>query len=100
MKDLRVRVNFKEISRKDVEDPSNLIDTRIMSVIRTSRRSEGTMSMLGETTQAFGPIKYIISDHNELLKNVIGGIPISFHNKALKLTFPRDIRGLTGWFNW
>ena len=47
MKDLRVLYRFKEADSKYVEDFSNFLEAKVLSVVRTGRASEEIMNIIG-----------------------------------------------------
>ena len=96
LKDLRVLHNFKEVNGRNVEDPKNFPNSWITTVIRKGRVSEGVMKMLGEADEALGSISYLKDDLISC-KGLVGWVPVVLHPslyRALKLTYPRDVRGL------
>ena len=93
LEDLR---NIIFVKSRDVENPQNFPDARVMSFIRTGKRAEPIMEMLQEAVEVFGPIAYLMTDTKMDVEP--GRVPITLHPslyRALKLTFPRDIGGIS-----
>ena len=94
LKHLRILHNFKEVNGQNVDDPRNFPNAWVTSVIWKGRGSEGAMKMLGEANEALGPSN-IIKDDLHSSKSLFGRVPVILHPsfyKAVKHTFPRDIR--------
>ena len=60
---------------KDLEYPTNVPKAKVLSVIPTGRRSKAIMSIIGEATQALGPLSIIIT-MGGIMKSVAGRVPI------------------------
>lgn len=103
-KDLKYLLNFKMINGKDVKNPRNFPKAkRILTVIRSSSGARQIWGIPQEANDAFSlcpPPPAYFDDRNvkRLQQYCAGRLPLFVHPslyRALKLTFPLDIGGLS-----